>query len=89
MIYFLYGETLMHHFTRYLLVDAFWSLLAKHHRLVSFLMYTCGIIVFVLNLKKGHYKFQFSQFGITHMTLLLVVVQSQFVISNIFEGLFW
>lgn len=89
MIYFLYGETLMHHFTRYFLVDAFWSPLARHHRLVSFLMYTSGIVVFVLNLKKGHYKFQFSQFGITHMTLLLVVVQSQFVISNIFEGLFW
>lgn len=43
----------------------------------------------MLNLKKGHYKFQFNHFGLTHMTLLMVVCQSQFVIRNIFEGLFW
>lgn len=48
-----------------------------------------GIILFVLNLKKGHYKFQFNQFGLTHMTILLVVCQAQFVIHNIVEGLFW
>lgn len=45
--------------------------------------------MFVVNLKKGHYKFQFNQFGLTHMTLLLVIFQAQFVVHNIFEGLFW
>lgn len=44
---------------------------------------------FVANLKKGHYRFQFSQFAWTHMTLLLVVCQSHFIINNIFEGLIW
>jgi phosphatidate cytidylyltransferase len=61
----------------------------KYHRLVSFMLYTLGIIAFVLNLKKGHYKFQFNQFGITHMTMILVIAQSQFIVSNIFEGLIW
>lgn len=45
--------------------------------------------MFVLNLKKGHYRFQFNQFGLTHMTILLVVCQAQFVYHNIFQGLFW
>ena len=53
------------------------------------MLYTLGIIAFVLNLKKGHYKFQFNQFGITHMTMILVIAQSQFIVSNIFEGLIW
>jgi len=43
----------------------------------------------VLTLKKGNYKFQFSQFGFTHMTLFLIVVQSHFVIESILEGLIW
>lgn len=48
-----------------------------------------GFVFFVANLKKGHYRFQFSQFAWTHMTLLLVVCQSHFIINNIFEGLIW
>lgn len=42
-----------------------------------------------MNLKKGHYKFQFLQFFWTHMTLLVVVFQSHFIISNTLEGLIW
>ena len=42
-----------------------------------------------MNLRKGHYKFQFSQFAWTHMALLLIVVQSHFIINNIFEGMIW
>ncbi|KAJ3092543.1 hypothetical protein HK102_006096 [Quaeritorhiza haematococci] len=87
--YFLYGESIIHYFKKSVLVDAFLSPLATHHRFISFLLYCFGFMLFVLNLKKGHYKFQFSQFGWTHMTLLLVVCQSHFVINNIFEGLFW
>lgn len=48
-----------------------------------------GLILFVLNLKKGHYKFQFNQFGLCHMTILLVVCQAQFVLHNTLNGLFW
>ena len=46
-------------------------------------------MLFVLSLKKGHYKFQFGQFAWTHMALMLIVAQSHFVINNIFEGLIW
>lgn len=45
--------------------------------------------MFVTNLKKGSYKFQFGLFAWTHMVLLLVTVQSHFVIINILEGLIW
>ncbi|KAL2916021.1 phosphatidate cytidylyltransferase [Polyrhizophydium stewartii] len=87
--YFLYGESIIHYFKPVVFVDAFLMPLATHHRLISFLLYCIGLVNFVLNLKKGHYKFQFSHFCWTHMALLLVVVQSHFIINNIFEGLIW
>ncbi|KAJ2699391.1 phosphatidate cytidylyltransferase, partial [Coemansia spiralis] len=37
----------------------------------------------------GYYRFQMGQFAWTHMALALVVTQSQFMIENIFEGIFW
>ncbi len=46
-------------------------------------------MLFVLNLKKEHYKFQFGQLSFTHMALLLIVFQSHFLIRNVFEGLIW
>ncbi|KAJ3267689.1 hypothetical protein HK104_005704 [Borealophlyctis nickersoniae] len=87
--YFLYGESIIHYFKESVLVDAFLMPLATHHRFISFSLYCMGLVVFVLNLRKGHYKFQFSQFGWTHITLLLVVCTSHFIINNIFEGLVW
>lgn len=48
-----------------------------------------GFVFFVASLKKGHYKFQFTQFAWTHMVLYLVVVQSHFIMNNVFEGMIW
>ncbi|KAJ3322562.1 hypothetical protein HDV06_002939 [Boothiomyces sp. JEL0866] len=87
--YFLYGESLIYYYKPYVLVDAFLMPLATHHRFISFSLYTFGLVIFVLNLKKGFYKFQFAHFCWTHMALLLVVAQSHFIINNIFEGLIW
>ncbi|KAG0215631.1 hypothetical protein BGX33_000969 [Mortierella sp. NVP41] len=87
--YFFYGESLIHYFQHIVFVDAFLLPFATHHRFISFTLYVIGFVFFVANLKKGHYRFQFSQFAWTHMTLLLVVCQSHFIINNIFEGLIW
>ncbi|KAJ3073429.1 hypothetical protein HDU98_001550 [Podochytrium sp. JEL0797] len=84
--YYLYGQTVIQYFKQNNFVD---SPLATHHSFVSFLLYVIGFVFFIVNLKKDHYKFQFSQFAWTHMTLFLVVVQSQFIVKNIFEGLVW
>ncbi|XP_032236379.1 phosphatidate cytidylyltransferase 2 isoform X2 [Nematostella vectensis] len=60
-----------------------------YHRLISFMLYTIGIILFVLSLKKDFYKVQFSLFGWTHVTLLIVVTQSHLIMQTLFEGLIW
>uniref|UniRef100_A0A7S3D8I4 Phosphatidate cytidylyltransferase n=1 Tax=Palpitomonas bilix TaxID=652834 RepID=A0A7S3D8I4_9EUKA len=63
--------------------------LYKYHTFTCFCLYLLGFLMFVLSLKKGRYKYQFSQFGWTHIVLVLVVVQSSLFIPNIYEGLIW
>ncbi|KJE90370.1 hypothetical protein CAOG_08539 [Capsaspora owczarzaki ATCC 30864] len=87
--YYLYGGTLFKQY--YEVVDASPILhsMARHHELISFSLYMLGFVSFVATLKKGHYKFQFGQFGFTHIILVLIVTQSNLVMLNIFEGLVW
>lgn len=87
--FYLYGDTLFNHFRENVLIDAFLQPLASHHKFSSYILYIIGVVFFVMNLKKGHYKFQFLQFFWTHMTLLVVTFQSHYIISNILEGLIW
>lgn len=84
-LYWLVGENLIIHFG----YSPRLSFLGQHHRFISFCLYVFGVVGFVLNLKKGHYRFQFDQFGLTHMVLILIVLQGQALIHNLFSGIFW
>lgn len=88
-IYFLEGESLIYYFKHVALVDTYLLPLAIHHRFLSYCLYIIGFVFFVYSLEKSYYRFQFTQFCITHMTLLLVVVQAHFIVNNIFSGIFW
>jgi phosphatidate cytidylyltransferase len=46
-------------------------------------------MLFVISLRKGQYKYQFSMFGWTIISCVLVVTQSTTVILNIYEGIIW
>ena len=48
-----------------------------------------GFVFFVASLQPNHYKFQFTNFGWTHMALYLIVCQAHFIINNVFEGMIW
>lgn len=88
-IYFAYGETVIYYFKHIVLVDVLLLPLATHHRFISFILYILGFVWFVGSLQKGQYRFQFSQFSFTHMTLILVVGQAHFIINNLLEGMYW
>jgi phosphatidate cytidylyltransferase len=78
---------------------------AANHRFISFMLYVFGRLVpsileytltnipgfmgFVASLKKHYLQRQFSLFGWVHMTLLVVVVSSHFIVDNILEGMIW
>lgn len=88
-MYFLYGESVIYYFKHIVLVDKVLLPFATHHRFISFMLYVVGFVFFVTSLQKGHYRFQFSQFGWTHMALFLIVVQAHFIMNNVFEGMIW
>jgi phosphatidate cytidylyltransferase len=60
-----------------------------HHSFISYSLYMGGFVAFVLLLRKGLFKYQFSQFAWTHITIAIIFLQSSATISNIFEGIIW
>lgn len=46
-------------------------------------------MLFVVSLRKGQYRYQFNHFAWTHITCLVVMIQSSAVVMNIYNGLFW
>lgn len=64
--------------------------IVRHHVLLSFSLYTLGFVAFVVSLRqRKNFKYQFQQFGFCHLALILVVGQSTYFVSNVFQGLFW
>jgi phosphatidate cytidylyltransferase len=61
----------------------------RHHSFISFVLYCAGCVGFVMSLKQGQYLYQFSYFGRALAALIIVVVQSHFVILNVRQGLVW
>ncbi|TPP67172.1 Phosphatidate cytidylyltransferase photoreceptor-specific [Fasciola gigantica] len=87
--YFLFGESLITRFRLLLAKEDFLQVLVTHHHFLSFSLYSGGIVLFVLGLVKKHYIKQFLLFGWTHVTLLIIVCSSRFIINNIFNGIIW
>jgi phosphatidate cytidylyltransferase len=86
--YWLYGESLIHHFGSLMNKNNFLQPLVTYHRMIAFLLYTSGFVGFVLSLKKTYYLKQFTLFGYTHITLMILVTSSHQMIENICEGMY-
>lgn len=85
-LFFVYGKPALLHLP---FLQSFAVTVTRYHMLISFVLYCIGFVTFILTLQKGLYKYQFGQFTWTIMTLLMVVVQSNFIIKNLFEGIIW
>jgi len=88
-IYFVYGRILQSHIQVVHFESKLIGWLTDHHTFKSFALWCFGFVTFILSLEKSTYKYQFTQFGWTHITLLLVVVSASCMIKNMFEGMVW
>ena len=79
--FYLYGDSINEYFGPLKIL--------QHHLFMSYMIYIIGIVMFVLSLRKGHYKFQFAQFAWTHMVLMVVTLQIHLTMQNILDGLIW
>jgi len=87
--YFVIGRIFISRFPDFFASSSFLARVAKHHTLISFSLFCISFVAFVLTLRKQTYRTQFVGLAWLVLSLLLVVVQSAFHISNIFEGLIW
>jgi len=88
-IYFTYGMILQHRISVVHLEMGYVGILTDHHLFKSFILWVIGFMAFILCLEKGSYKYQFTQFSWTHMTLLMVVVSASCMINNMYGGMVW
>jgi phosphatidate cytidylyltransferase len=58
---------------------------------IAFVLWILGLCAFVISLRqRKHLRYQFAQFAYCHMALIVVVVQSTFLVANIYAGgLIW
>lgn len=87
--YFFYGESMMQYFGVLISRTEFLRPFVTYHRFISFSLYVAGFVAFVFSLVKKHYLKQFTLFGWTHVTLVIIVTQSHLIVQNVFEGLIW
>lgn len=87
--YYFYGEAFARFIEETSVNSPMIQMIIRHHRFVSICLYMAGFMMFVLTLKKGFFKFQFKQFGWTHVALFMIVLQSHLIIQNIYQGMIW
>jgi len=87
--FFFYGRVFGNKLTKFVLTNRALHFLVAYHGIISFMLWIFGFLIFVLTLKKGYYRYQFQQFGWTHITILMIVGQSSAIMNNIYEGLIW
>jgi phosphatidate cytidylyltransferase len=86
-LFFLYGKSVLLFLP--FRSNIFIQNLTRYHLGSSFVLYVIGFVTFILTLRKGYYKYQMTQMTWTLMTLMIIVVQSNFIVTNIFEGIIW
>lgn len=91
-LYYLYGENVfevMQHTPFFYSANYLLAGMLEYHKFISYLLHSFGFVIFVLNLRKGHYRFQFRQLGFTLLVLLLIFYQSKCFLESLFQGRIW
>lgn len=60
-----------------------------YNMMISFSLYAVLLVVSVLSLRKGLYRYQLTQYTWTVVTICIVVLQTQAVFQIVYAGLFW
>ncbi|QPG74407.1 hypothetical protein FOA43_001736 [Brettanomyces nanus] len=92
-IFYLEGRSFLKYSLTYLIESDYTSeiaiKLAVHHKFICYCLYVMGFVGFVASLKKGYLRYQFTQLSVTHMILLMVILQGHCIVNNILHGMIW
>jgi phosphatidate cytidylyltransferase len=87
-VYYFYIK-LLHDKLAYLNKYPVFNYIFKYHNLISFMLYIFGFLIFIRSLTKGCYRYQFRSFAWIHLLLIIFVMSSSLIVSNVFNGLVW
>ncbi|KAH3756239.1 phosphatidate cytidylyltransferase [Pelomyxa schiedti] len=87
--YFLLGLVLKSYFEEQLVVYPVINILSHHHNIICFSLYLVAFVSFVMSLEAKKYKAQFVQYGWSHLVVLAILIQANFWVYNVFQGLIW
>ena len=65
------------------------TILYEQHNIISFSLMILGLLLFVLSLERGSYRYQFQRFAWSILALILTFYLPLFVTYNIYKGFFW
>lgn len=60
-----------------------------YHNLITFALAMIGVLLFVLSLERGTYRYQFQRLSWSILALILVFSMPLLVSYNIYKGIFW
>jgi len=86
--FFLYAKQFLYYYQP-LIPTTIFSWIIVYHRALGFSLYVLAFLGFLASLRKESLKYQFSQISWTLMSLLIVMGQSHFVVTNALHGLIW
>lgn len=69
--------------------DEVMSWILSRSTMISFILYSGLLVISILCLRKGLYKYQITQYSWTLVTCCIVVFQMRAVFQSIYSGLFW
>jgi len=72
-----------------LIPEAIFMNILIYHGAVVFFLYVLAFLGLIFSLRKESLKYQFSQISWTFMSLLIVMGQSHFVVTNALHGMIW
>jgi len=84
-----YGNSFLAPHRRSLLTSKLLMTALPYVELVTLLMYSGMLVLTVLTLKHGYYKYQVGQLAWTIATIVITVVQVHSFTSNVLAGIFW
>jgi phosphatidate cytidylyltransferase len=64
-------------------------ILYDYHKIISFGLFTFGILFFVWSLEKGSYRYQFQRFAWSMLALVFVFLIPTFILYNLYKGIYW
>ncbi len=94
-LFFMYGHILMDHLLLVGIVQnvsyvrPLFEFIIRYHELITFTLVITGLLYFVMSLKKGFNRYQFTQLAWCLVTTIILVGLSSFTIVNILDGLIW